>query len=428
MHSISSSISNVLNTVDSEQPNNGGEPKQLGNSSKKLPHMPWYGDDYESDRDVKGMDPLADLAYRKLLWAQWASRGEGLPGDLEELASLSGWHDRKVVLWLEKMVLGILERYEVFEEMFGWRSWGASKSSMNESDVGQLGHLDSSQVQCSETFDDANPDQELGKLTDHLTKEIINEHSQLSCHQPNDQHCHQAGHQTNNLPTLLNSNQRSNLRMAIVKELEDQWGGLCPYFDQLFNLDSNQRRFNRRCKGEWDKSIKAYTNRINALSKAREANKKRKAIKPNKENKPAVSPPSTLSHTHVTKPVTSTVTKPVQEPRHKGITQNSDDINIIIKGGTPSEPALNSDLLNQLTRLPWNFGIPKATLILKRGLTQANLEAWERYAQVHGRKLAVKLIQLHLDPSEIPKDSAPQKKSNYKRSGWTRAAGTGGWD
>ena len=58
---------------------------------KKLPHMPWYGDDYERDEQVEELSPLADLAYRRLLWAQWKRRGKGLPSDPEELAGLIRW-------------------------------------------------------------------------------------------------------------------------------------------------------------------------------------------------------------------------------------------------------------------------------------------------------------------------------------------------
>ena len=70
-----------------------------GMPSKNLDYVPWYVNDYNQDQMVKGLSPIEDLVYRRLLEAQWLSHGKGLLNNMQTLSSLAGWNEQMAASW-----------------------------------------------------------------------------------------------------------------------------------------------------------------------------------------------------------------------------------------------------------------------------------------------------------------------------------------
>lgn len=77
---------------------------------------------------------------------------------------------------------------------------------------------------------------------------------------------------------------------------------------------------------------------------------------------------------------------------------------------TPDQPVLGrytGDIYWRLTMHPWNFGHQNATAILERGVTEADLDAWEAYGAEKGMAAASKAIRQFKTPADVP--AAPKK-------------------
>lgn len=60
----------------------------------------------------------------------------------------------------------------------------------------------------------------------------------------------------------------------------------------------------------------------------------------------------------------------------------------------------------RLTHAPWGFGGEKARRIVMRGVSESDLDEWERFAHARGRPAAATMIQQYRHPRDVPHDPA----------------------
>lgn len=80
-----------------------------------------------------------------------------------------------------------------------------------------------------------------------------------------------------------------------------------------------------------------------------------------------------------------------------------------------SWPADASAVHHRLSSHPWNFGHANVSAILDRGVTGADVEAWEAWAEVHGWPAASKGIRQFRHPREVPDREANAKAAKRAR-------------
>lgn len=75
---------------------------------------------------------------------------------------------------------------------------------------------------------------------------------------------------------------------------------------------------------------------------------------------------------------------------------------------------------HRLTADPWCFGHLKAWSCVESGISERDLDDWERYAHKHGRAAARKRIQMYRNPSQIPRDPAEKNHKPFIPEGSDR--------